>query len=1646
MTLDNKIVKYINLAGKQVQRITMLGSTVYQLDVPVGHSLSIAGPTEASGETVQLGVLYDNESLDPISATWTIISGNATVSGGLIMIPVGAQTSSVTVGCSYQGLSASHNIELTYAAGSTSETTTETVTDPDTGETTTVIETVTENPDGSSTTSTETTVTDENGNIVGSTETEQTVSAPDPATGSVTTQTTTVNYDENGDTTGSQSNTTVNNTDGSSSSTTTNYNSAGDPTDQTNQEIDSDGNNSTQNIEFDENLVPTVTSYDIDTTGSESGEKNFNGDGVNTQFYGFDATRGFVLDFHFTINFKQQPAGQNENHHNILTMKRSSPEPWYGFQLRHTSTNTNIIIGTQFSTGSNTNTTIAATATDTANVYEYNLRVTYDPIADTDSFICRNMITGVNIFTSDKKFPDIPELEYLTVCIGYALDANEQPYRYSNINVINFSISKLSRSVAQPVITCDGQHVTITCETQGATIYYRTGGTGNFVAYSTPIPILSDTLVEAYSVLDDSQSDTVSMTCVYDDGIEEPVIYCDGETVSINCETPGADIYYRIGTSGEWILYTEAFFIAETVTVQSYSDINGATSQTVSQTCTYSPVTLYPPIISFDGTHITVVCSTNGASIWYRLDQEGEYTQYFNPISINEDTVIEAYSQYNNRTSSVVTETCEYSPGHDYSQDYLTFVSKTAGSVAWKSVGSGQEKTIQYSKNGGEWTSLTASSTPETINVSVGDIVRFKGTNAAYAKDKSNYSGFEGGTASVDIEGNIMSLVYGDNFASNSTLAASYAFCSIFKLSNVISAENLVLPATVLTQYCYRAMFSLAPYLEVPPKLPATALAQGCYWYMFEACPITEAPELPATELVRECYGNMFINCSSLNYIKCLAVTGFSTTNCKQNWVKGVSSTGTFVKDSSVTTSTWSTGINGIPTSWIVYDDVAVSAPEITYDGFDSVTISCDTVGAAIYYRTDSSAQFSVYSTPITISSDTTVEAYSSLNGQVSRTVEETCLYISSVPLEASNRDINTWKFSGQSVTVPYSVNRLDGHSSGYAKGTFNFEADVPIRTVQPTYLWFQHADQSAQVYIDNNLVEKHWGGYTAFFMDITNHIHVGTNRIKVSLKNNEGNYLAPAGGDFNFNATLGKVKLLTSPCLPDMSYGYDGMHITSTVTSSSATVYVKTRVPSGVNLSCTITDGTHTFSDTDVSDGTEVTFTDIISNPHLWNGKSDPHLYTVTLELSKDGSLYHRFIRPYGLRFYSYVINDTSVLQSGDPYTGFLLNGSPYLLRGVCMHDDVDGKANALDDADYTQEFNIIQELGCNFIRLAHYPHPKEVYDRCDQLGIIVQTEGPCVNKLQSTMPEDYYTHLSTQYTEMVNQHYNHPCIMFWGLSNETTTDDKDFGKAKIEAYTTLIKNLDGERMVGYVMSHSYPNPSAYYNNPAVDWFGCNIYVGWYIDKASNDPTSQLNTRVTNIITNARKALAFSEYGAGGTQRCHSENPQTTTTKGNYERHDIEYQMWLHEGHLAAIRNFPQLMFTSEWQLFDIAVANRNEGYTVCLDGENASIDDELRRLNNKGLVERDHIHKKDTFYLYKAEWNATPFVHICGKDYTKKTDRAIKCYTNDGNTLTMKVNGTTVGTAAVTDHTAVFSAATFNTGDIVTVSGASESDTLEF
>ena len=335
----------------------------------------------------------------------------------------------------------------------------------------------------------------------------------------------------------------------------------------------------------------------------------------------------------------------------------------------------------------------------------------------------------------------------------------------------------------------------------------------------------------------------------------------------------------------------------------------------------------------------------------------GEWTDVL-PLKTMKGNLIEA----NSADCGYVPPT----PG-DCENQYLTFDIVTPGTIVWKTESPLNVKKISYSINNGEWTEIKSSTSGASFTVSVGDKVRFKGNNTAYGAIDTGSNTFNGSTASFNVQGNIMSLTNGDSFASATTIS-DYTFVSLFTNTSIINAKNLILPATTLTSHCYDSMFkgctklttapvlsatTLAEYcyssmfygctsLETAPTLPATKLERNCYYFMFEGCTnLVNAPELPATTLARECYyamfegctslvtaptlpaitlanscyNNMFRGCTKLNYIKAMFVTKPGT-DYTYDWVRGVASTGTFVKNSE---ATWNfTGNDGIPGGWTV--------------------------------------------------------------------------------------------------------------------------------------------------------------------------------------------------------------------------------------------------------------------------------------------------------------------------------------------------------------------------------------------------------------------------------------------------------------------------------------------------------------------------------------------------------------------------------------------------------------------------------------------------------------------------------------------------------------------------------------------------------
>ena len=144
------------------------------------------------------------------------------------------------------------------------------------------------------------------------------------------------------------------------------------------------------------------------------------------------------------------------------------------------------------------------------------------------------------------------------------------------------------------------------------------------------------------------------------------------------------------------------------------------------------------------------------------------------------------------------------------------------------------------------------------------------------------------------------------------------------------------LPATTLMSHCYTGMFYRCTALTTAPVLPATTLENYCYQSMFNGCTsLTQAPELPATQLVDNCYAYMFKNCNNLNYVKCLA-TDITATNALTDWLSGVASSGTFVKEYGVEYLTNSP--SGIPSGWTV-EEINVPIPPEPEGKYMTITV-----------------------------------------------------------------------------------------------------------------------------------------------------------------------------------------------------------------------------------------------------------------------------------------------------------------------------------------------------------------------------------------------------------------------------------------------------------------------------------------------------------------------------------------------------------------------------------------------------------------------------------------------------------------------------------------------------------------------------------
>lgn len=563
----------------------------------------------------------------------------------------------------------------------------------------------------------------------------------------------------------------------------------------------------------------------------------------------------------------------------------------------------------------------------------------------------------------------------------------------------------------------------------------------------------------------------------------------------------------------------------------------------------------------------------------------------------------------------------------------------------------------------------------------------------------------------------------------------------------------------------------------------------------------------------------------------------------------------------------------------------------------------------------------------------------------------------------------------GEEVSLPHTWNAVDGQDGGndYYRGTCKYECHFSrpeLETDGKAYLEFDGAAMTADVVINGTKAVHHEGGYGAFRADITQYLK-DENKLEVYVDNSDNTKVYPQKADFTFYGGLYRmVKLVTvSKNHFELDYaGGTGIKVTPEVTltdaaakKADAKVTVELWMVGDAEAVTVTIDGQQ--KETPVENGYAKAVFDL-ANVHLWDGVDDPYLYTAKAELSDGDSVETTF----GCRSFSI-----------DPQKGFFLNGRSYPLRGVSRHQDRAGAGNALTNEMHREDMEIIKELGANTIRLAHYQHAQEFYDLCDENGMIVWAEIPYITMHMSDGTENTLS----QMRELVVQNYNHPSIVCWGLSNEITAASA-VNEELLENHrklNDLCHALDMTRPTVMADVFMLETDSPMLEIPDMNSY--NLYFGWYLGELEQNDSffdAYHNTYPDRVI-------GLSEYGADANPAYHSANPE----RGDYTE---EYQCIYHEHMAKMIEERPYLWATHVWNLFDFAADGRDEG------GKHG--------VNQKGLVTIDRKLKKDAFYLYKAYWSKTPFVHVCGRRYVERTEDVteIKVYSNE-QSVTLFVDG---------------------------------------
>jgi beta-glucuronidase len=491
-------------------------------------------------------------------------------------------------------------------------------------------------------------------------------------------------------------------------------------------------------------------------------------------------------------------------------------------------------------------------------------------------------------------------------------------------------------------------------------------------------------------------------------------------------------------------------------------------------------------------------------------------------------------------------------------------------------------------------------------------------------------------------------------------------------------------------------------------------------------------------------------------------------------------------------------------------------------------------------------------------------------------------------------------------------------------KKSFDYKKSVENNRV---FVYFEAVNYKADVYFNGKKIGQHIGGFTPFNFEITDLLNEKDNFIVVKVDNKRLKDGVPTLNTdwWNYGGITRDVKLV------EVSNSFIQDYLVQLNPNNNQQIkgFIQLNGTAVANQKIQIEIPELKLNKNVVTNNTGLASFEIdAKNINYWSNKN-PHLYQVALKTSTDVITDQIGFRTIKTKGHEILLNDESVF-----------------LKGISIHEESPIKGGrGYSEKDAQQLLDWAKELGCNYVRLAHYPHNEHMVRLADKMGLMVWEENPVYWTISWDNPATY-ANAEKQLTEVITRDKNRACVIIWSMANETPTSEAR--NIFLTNLATHTRDLDPTRLISAALEQT-----DYEGNPfvrtiddsfadVVDVLSFNQYVGWY--DGLPEKCGQISWKITQD-----KPVLISEFGAGAKIGFHGDKLTRWTE---------EFQEDVYVQTLKMIQGIEQLRGFSPWVLVDFRSPRRLL----------PEIQDEY---NRKGLISEDG-QKKKAFYVLKNYYDS--------------------------------------------------------------------------